>query len=239
MTSPVTTPAKGVQYFQHFPKNFLRPYGEGSAAPDDNTIFKRIAAFNCEWLVRPNVALSELASTVRLNMDVLQRHHRIVNVQELGNIETTIHDAIELLSKFDSKEKTADPNKKDLKKVVKFLAAEDQETEQFFQDCVKAGNAMFSMGIQYVVARALLTNPQHYAGMSRHNDSLDSHFKKDASVKEMMAYLEKTCLVQEKPTSSKRSLLEELEDLASDEEEAHEPVPKKKKMHKKSSKNVF
>ena len=79
-----------------------------------------------------------MASTVRLNMDALQRHHRLVNVEELGNIESTLRNAIEVMSKFDSKEKTAHPNKKDLTKVVKFLVAEDQQTEQFFKDCVQA-----------------------------------------------------------------------------------------------------
>ena len=39
------------------------------------------------------------------------------------------------------------------------MAVEDKHTEQFFKDCVQAGNAMFSMGIQYVVARALLSHP--------------------------------------------------------------------------------
>ena len=103
---------------------------------------------------------------------------------------------------------------------------------------MQAGNAMFSTGIQYVVARALLSQPQHYAGMSRHNESLDSQFKKKASVKEM-AYLEKTSLVQNKPTPSKRSLLQELEALTgTDDEQQQQPAPKKKKVHK-SSKNLL
>ena len=46
------------------------------------------------------------------------------------------------MSKFDTKEKTADPSKKDLTNIVKFLAAEDKHTEQFFKDCVQAGNAI-------------------------------------------------------------------------------------------------
>ena len=76
--------------------------------------------------------------------------------------------------------------------------------------------------------------------MSRHNESLDSQFKKNASVKEMMAYLEKTCLVQDKPKPSKRSLLQELEALTGiDDEQQQQPAPKKKKVHKELSKNML
>ena len=46
------------------------------------------------------------------------------------------------MSKFDTKEKTVDPSKKDLTNIVKFLAAEDKHTEQFLKDCVQAGNAI-------------------------------------------------------------------------------------------------
>ena len=104
----------------HFKNKFLRPYREGIPAPDENTIFKRIAAFNCEWLIRPNGALSELASTIRLNMDTLQRHRHLVNLEELANMESTLREPIDIISKFDMKEKTADPSKTDLTNVMKF-----------------------------------------------------------------------------------------------------------------------
>ena len=40
-------------------------------------------------------------------------------------MESTLRDPIDIMSKFDTKEKIADPSKKDLTNVVKFLAAED------------------------------------------------------------------------------------------------------------------
>ena len=57
---------KKVQSFgftTHFPKDFMRPYGEtdrphmGTAA-DFN---RKLKPFTCEWLARPSVAASELA----------------------------------------------------------------------------------------------------------------------------------------------------------------------------------
>ena len=75
-------------------------------------------------------------------MDTLQRHHCLVNLEESVNMESTLPDPIDIMSKFDTKEKTADTSKKDLTNIEKFLAAEDKHTEQFFKDCVQAGNAI-------------------------------------------------------------------------------------------------
>ena len=52
----------GVGFFNHFPRQRLRPYGKIKEATPDDTI-------NCEYLCRPSVALSELADSV-----IKQRH---------------------------------------------------------------------------------------------------------------------------------------------------------------------
>ena len=61
-------------------------------------------------------------------------------------------------------------------------------------------------------------------------------------MKDMMAYFEKTCLLQDKPTPSKRSLLQGLEALTdSDDEQQQPPAPKKRKEKRKekSCKNML
>ena len=62
---PMTPEKGGVGYFQQFPKNFLRPYGEVDPAPTEAVVFKRTQPFSCEWLTRPKIAMSELAETIR------------------------------------------------------------------------------------------------------------------------------------------------------------------------------
>ena len=56
---------KAVNFFDHFPSNFLRPYVIADSRPDEDTIFRRVKALNCEWLMRPRVAASEFADTIR------------------------------------------------------------------------------------------------------------------------------------------------------------------------------
>ena len=60
-------------YLNQFPKNFLRPYGAVDQAPTEDVIFRRVSPASCEWLKRPKVAISEVAETLRTNMDMLTR----------------------------------------------------------------------------------------------------------------------------------------------------------------------
>ena len=61
-----------VGFFNHFPRQRLRPYGEIKGATPDDTMVDKTNTINCEYLCRPNVALSELADTVSWNKDILQ-----------------------------------------------------------------------------------------------------------------------------------------------------------------------
>ena len=70
--SPSKQFGHGVPFFNHFHKAFLRPYGKAESAPDSRTIFNRINARNCEWLCRPQVALSELAETMHKNIPAIE-----------------------------------------------------------------------------------------------------------------------------------------------------------------------
>ena len=68
--SPRTVP--GVSFFNHFPRQRLRPYGEIKEATADNIMVEKANIINCEYLSRPNVALSELADTITSNKDMLK-----------------------------------------------------------------------------------------------------------------------------------------------------------------------
>jgi len=62
-----------VQYFNHFPKDFLRPYGPATedGATTKEMIHKRLRTINCEWLCRPSMAASELSDSICHNSQVL------------------------------------------------------------------------------------------------------------------------------------------------------------------------
>ena len=61
-------------YNKHFPRSFLLNYGAALQDPKEDAILKRVHDFNCEWLQRLNIALSELAQTLRENLPLLQQY---------------------------------------------------------------------------------------------------------------------------------------------------------------------
>ena len=62
---------KGIQWFKHFPVNFVTPYGSTKDVQTTQTIWNRLQTFNCELLQRPKVGVSELASSVQNNIELL------------------------------------------------------------------------------------------------------------------------------------------------------------------------
>ena len=61
---------QGVQHFSHFPRQRLKPYGEIKEPTADSVMVEKASRFNCEYVIRPIVALSEMADTVTTNLHV-------------------------------------------------------------------------------------------------------------------------------------------------------------------------
>lgn len=59
----------GVQYYNQFPKHFLKPYGELKDSLEEEQILKDIKPINCEYLGRPKIALSEMGETCSKNYE--------------------------------------------------------------------------------------------------------------------------------------------------------------------------
>ena len=50
------------------------PYGVAEEVPNEDTVFKMTSVKNCEWLVRPHNAVSELSSTITGNLPIITNH---------------------------------------------------------------------------------------------------------------------------------------------------------------------
>lgn len=61
-------------YNKHFPRSFLLNYGRALENLPDDKILAKLKDWNCEWLARPNIAMSEMAGTLKDDMDTLQRY---------------------------------------------------------------------------------------------------------------------------------------------------------------------
>ena len=56
-------------YNKHFPRSFLLNYGEALQDLPDDKILARLKNWNSEWLSRPNIAMSEMAATLKDNWE--------------------------------------------------------------------------------------------------------------------------------------------------------------------------
>jgi hypothetical protein len=90
-TNKPTGSPKAVHYFQHFPSNFLRPYGPAHSQPAEATLMRRIVPLNCEWLLRPKVAASEFAQTIDENLDMLTKSEsKFIKPRHFKSMQTTL-----------------------------------------------------------------------------------------------------------------------------------------------------
>ena len=64
----------GVSFFKHFRKDFIRPYGlaHNETAFDAATFSRRLNNVNCEFYLRPQIAISEFAETIPVNLKYIE-----------------------------------------------------------------------------------------------------------------------------------------------------------------------
>ena len=66
-----TGSSQKTSYNKHFPRSFLLNYGGAMQDISEENVLSRFHDFNCEWLQRPNIALSEMAQMLRENFPLL------------------------------------------------------------------------------------------------------------------------------------------------------------------------
>lgn len=224
------SPKKGVGYFDHFPKNFLKPYGATDKALDDATIFKRLIPGNCEYLKRPKIGLSELAETVRETIRMLENmNNPILKSKCLNELKQAFSVIISSLEPLDTKS-NAFPREKEVKKTVRCLIEPNEELDSILDSAYITGTNLATLSIQVQVARRLFQNPTQYARLVQASDDSDKEFKIQQDFKTMKGFLVNTCLggkVAAKPeVCGKRSILELFD--SSEDESSKEPPNKKK-----------
>ena len=81
-----TKKMKGVGYFHHFPKIFLKMYGRAEPYPSHAVVLSRLRPKGCEWLRCPHIATSELSSTIKDNLPVLMQDVQLLDVEKIQNL---------------------------------------------------------------------------------------------------------------------------------------------------------
>ena len=226
--------SKGVGLFNHFPKNFLRPYGRAEDPPSSTTVFRWTNALNCELLVRPNIFFSELSETVSGNLPILQESPLLSKktqavVRELQQLEQT-------LSRFNLKDGFTELTDKSANAMLKVLIGETPITA-FMEQAFLLGGALFNMSCSYLTAQTYLRDPSSLAERMAMAAGEDAAFKKSKSRKKfhdlLVAGHKRGHPSSKSDDSSSQQVLSELLVELSDDSEDDEPPRKKaKKSHR-------
>ena len=219
-TFATPTSPGGTKFFNHFPSNFLRPYGLAGAAPDHETLQRRINPVCCEWLKRPHIAMSEFAATIVENFNFLATNgSTFVNNDSINEKMQTSEQFLQALGNLNTKNPQASPQPEHVRTVMETMYDDSDSLHEMMSEFFQIGGSMFVMAIQYLMARDLMCHPDQYADKMVATDHVTNNFKQERSVPGLLHMLSNTCahaspLQTGSHTSTHRNLLHELRKAA-------------------------
>ena len=173
--------AYGVQYYNQFPKHFLRPYGEIRDPVDEDTILKDIKPINCEYLCRPKIALSEMAETCSKNFE---RAIDTLRVWELEDVKGKVEEYVEKVKILNTCTELPVTHENVVDE-MKWHATQNEQFLSLMEDLEIVGNMFYTTAIRFKTLRALICNPAIFAQKLHMANGADADFKKDPSIKNM------------------------------------------------------
>ena len=188
--NPWTPESKtGVNYFKHQTKHFLTPYGKTHGLLTSREILDKLYHWNCEWLTRPNYAISELADTIYANLATLADYKDKVftkhAVDPLLNKARPIRSVLQRFNKKDSAT-SEEPDERDLRELMKFV--EDDTLKGLCKHLFAASGAMFSVATHIMTLETLFSHPAEYPKRHRESPEVQA-FKQNPSRESMVAYI--------------------------------------------------
>ena len=126
--SPRRAPA--VQYYNHFPKTFLRPYGKVDKPVTEGKVMTDAKPINCEWFGRPSIAIFEMAESICENVEVIERGLNDLNGNEVGTNLRQLADSMNALNKRNQ----IVPQPHDISALLRYiLDNQEGDKEAFFE----------------------------------------------------------------------------------------------------------
>lgn len=177
-------------YNRHFPRSFLLKYGPALQDPTDNAILNRLHSWNCAWLSRLNIAISELAMTTKDNMPLIRQFHGTLFCDQfLDDLLSSFDHLLPALSRLDNKDKTDQmpPSRED---VVSLLRNLDQDTDlrQCIMDGFNVAGLLMMLVTQVLAIQTLMRNAEDFADKVS-KEAQHQPFKEDPSPRGMRSYI--------------------------------------------------
>ena len=179
---------KGVGYFQHFPKNFLKPYGRAESFQADAIALSRLCPEGCEWLRRPHVATSELCSTITENIPLLQEDSLLLGKNKIRSFISNIQPLALTLENF-HKDSLTSPSDLDKRSLLFNLLNIAPDLAFQLNSCIEIGAAHFSIGLNIRVAHLLISNPEKYADLLTYAPNPEPPFKSSKNILDLLPLL--------------------------------------------------
>lgn len=163
-------------YNKHFPRSFLLNYGEALQDLPDDKILARLKHWNCEWLSRPNIAMSEMAATLKDNWDQISRFKGTVFTTSFVNqLESFCVPIMPALRRLDNKDRYCHdaPDKDDILDVIEAVH-KDEQTGTLFTEAFNVCGPVLMITIHIIAFNCLPHNPEALAKQSVKNNATDA-----------------------------------------------------------------
>ena len=212
-------------YNKHFPRSFLLNYGAALQDPKEDAILKRVHDFKCEWLQRPNIAISELAQTLRENLPLLQQYSGSIFMPEfVQDLASRLEPLKDVLSRLDNKDKsTSQPaSREDVVSLLRTINGQP-EVEDFAVDGLNAAGPLFMVCVHLLVPMTLMRNPEEFAEKARHTPQ-NAAIKEDPSPRRMRDFILNSITKRRRPTTA-ASIWDSVDD---EEDEQAPPGPSRR-----------
>ena len=152
--------SQGVNFFSHFPPQRLRPYGKIKEATSDTTMLEKATKLNCEYLVRPAVALSEMAETVSSNVGILKQALRNTDEDKIIREVEKLND----VSKMFNTRSDLPVTSSDVHRLLKYaIDNDDDDSDETFDQMEHVGMLLYVIGSHQKQLQSLIRNPAEYS----------------------------------------------------------------------------
>ena len=172
-------------YNKHFPRSFLLNYGGAIQDISKEAVLSRLHDFNCEWLQRPNIALSEMAQTLRENFPILAAQSpNVLDAEFVESILVHFRPLSAILSRLDKDKSTSEAASRELMKTI----SGEADLEERLREGLNAAGALFMTSVHLLVPLTLMRNPQEFAEKGRRTPA-NQKFKEDPSPRRMRDFI--------------------------------------------------
>ena len=183
---------------------------------------KRLHEWNCEWLKRPNIAMSEMAMTVKDNLLLIRQYGgSILSPRFVQDLVAPFEAMEDALKKLDNKDKSNnDPaTRQDVITVLRTLD-KNEALDQAVQDAFNVAGPLMMVSAQLLAIQSVMRNPHDFAEKCSRTPA-NEHFRSDPTPKRMHDYLLDAIIKRRRPTYRSVSIWED--DDEDDDDDDQQP----------------